>query len=160
MVFIAEMELWIVGDGDISTSLKKRVQELDLINRVKFLGKVPYAELHSITLQAKIGLSLEENLGKNYYFALPNKLFDYIQARIPVIVSNLPEMRKIVETHGVGKVIMERNPKGLAAEINQMLLDKEHQKIELIKLEEAAHSLCWENEKILVTELFKKVFIT
>ena len=57
------------------------------------------------TAQADLGISLEENLGLNYYYALPNKLFDYIQARIPVLVSDLPEMAAVVHSYGIGKVI-------------------------------------------------------
>jgi glycosyltransferase involved in cell wall biosynthesis len=154
MRFLPDMELWIAGNGDISASLKKRVQTLNLLDRIKFLGKVPYQELHSITSQAKIGLSLEENLGKNYYFALPNKLFDYIQARIPVLVSDLPEMKKIVEAEDIGEVIVERKPKVLAEQIKRILLDLGQNNRRQIKLEDAARRLCWENEKEIVINLF------
>jgi len=158
MVLLPELELWIAGGGDIEPALKQQVQELHLETRVKFLGRIPFSDLHAITLQARLGLTLEENLGKNYYYALPNKLFDYIQARIPVIVSNLPEMRKIIEDHGVGEVLMDRNPEILAALILKVLSDDVKITDLNNNLQQAARLLCWENEKIKVTHLFNKVF--
>lgn len=157
MVLLPEMELWIVGGGDIETELKQQVLEFHLENRVKFIGRIPYSDLHALTLQARLGLSLEENLGKNYYFALPNKLFDYIQACIPVIVSDLPEMRKIIEDHGVGEILMDRNPDILAALILKVLSDDDKMTDLSNHLQQAARILCWENEKIKVTHLFNKV---
>jgi len=158
MVLLPEMELWIVGGGDIETELKQQVQDLQLENQVKFLGRIPFSDLHDITLKARIGLSLEENRGKNYYYALPNKLFDYIQARIPVIVSDLPEMRKIIEDNGVGAVLKDRNPEVLAALILQVLSDDESLAGLNNKLQYTAQLLCWENEKNKVSNLFNKVF--
>lgn len=51
------------------------------------------------------GIYLMENICKNHDFALPNKLFDYTMAKIPVIVSNLKEMGKFVHENGVGYTI-------------------------------------------------------
>ena len=56
------------------------------------------------TIQADVGISLEEDLGLNYRFALPNKVFDYIQAGVPVLVSDLPEVRSLVDQYGVGMI--------------------------------------------------------
>ena len=49
-------------------------------------------KLRKITLQADLGISFEERKGLNYYYALPNKIFDYIHAMVPVLVSPFPEM--------------------------------------------------------------------
>ena len=76
--------LVIAGDGDIAIQLKTLAHSLRLQDKVKFLGRMLFNEVKYITVQADLGLSIEEDLGLNYKYALPNKLFDYIQAEIPV----------------------------------------------------------------------------
>ena len=75
--------LIIVGDGDISIPLKQLTADLELQDRITFLGKIPLDEMKLYTAQADLGISIEEDLGLNYRYALPNKLFDYIQQEIP-----------------------------------------------------------------------------
>jgi len=42
--------------------------------------------LHKLTPLANLGLSLEKNLSLNYRFALPNKIFDYLQGKVPILI--------------------------------------------------------------------------
>jgi glycosyltransferase involved in cell wall biosynthesis len=122
MKFLDGAELWIAGDGDITEQLKLMVAELKLDQKVKFLGRLPLAELSQITRKADLGISLEEDLGLNYRFALPNKLFDYIQAGVPVLVSNLRKMRKIVEQDRMGAIAETHQRKELAETMKRALL--------------------------------------
>ena len=98
MQYLNDFELWIIGSGDIENELKLRTKELNLPEKVKFLGRKNIEQLPEYTIQADLGISIEKNLGLNYYYALPNKIFDYIQAEIPVLCSNLPEMSNIAKT--------------------------------------------------------------
>ena len=52
-----------------------------------------------------MGLSIEENNGLSYYYSMPNKVSDYIQQRVPVVVSDFPEMRKVVDRFNAGEKI-------------------------------------------------------
>ncbi|MFW6226781.1 MAG: glycosyltransferase, partial [Bacteroidota bacterium] len=88
------VKMVIIGTGDIDHQLKSLVKSLKLDTEVFFPGRISPDELPVLTRAAVLGFSLEEDLGKNYRYALPNKLFDYIHAEIPVIVSALPEMTK------------------------------------------------------------------
>ncbi len=155
MQYINNYELWIAGTGDIDDKLKALTDELNLKHKVKFLGRIALAELHTITCKAKLGLSFEEDLGKNYRYALPNKIFDYIQAHIPVLVSDLPEMAHIVKEYEVGEVLKNRNPKNVAKQILQMLNTNEKLVLWKIHLAKAANELCWENEKQKLLAVFK-----
>lgn len=80
MNYIQNARLVIAGSGDILTKLQQLVINEKLQNKVEFTGRLPLEELGKLTPQADLGLSIEEDLGLNYRFALPNKLFDYIQA--------------------------------------------------------------------------------
>ena len=156
MKYISDTTLLIVGDGDIRDALRKQVRTMELEHKVFFLGRVPPEVLHKITCQCHLGISLEEDLGLNYRMALPNKIFDYIQARIPVLCSNLPEMAALVQEHGIGAVCPDRTPEGLARQILSMLTDRQATMRWKKNLEAAAEVLCWENERHLLEGLVSK----
>jgi len=85
-----------LGKANIEIKLRKQMLESNLMDRVQFLGQLTPTKLRLITPTAWLGLSLEEDMGLNYRYALPNKLFDYISANVPVLVSDLPEMKKLL----------------------------------------------------------------
>lgn len=157
MLHVHNAKLWIVGSGDIEDKLKALVKSYKLDEKVIFIGRVSFNELHDITCQASLGLSLEENIGLNYYYALPNKLFDYVQARIPVVVANLPEMRSLVLKYQIGEILDERGPQALANKINSILNDKIQYEIYRQNLGIAASELIWEKEEKILIELLKRV---
>ena len=149
MNFIEKSILVIVGGGPTERDLKKQVRDLKLENKVKFLSKLPPHELQKITPKADLGISLEEDKGLNYRYALPNKLFDYIQAHVPVLVSDLPEMKKIVEQYDVGEIVKSREPQNLASQVTELLKRKKNYQP---ALEKASKDLIWENqEKVLLS---------
>ncbi len=157
MKFLEKARLRIVGTGDIEKKLKQMVSRLKLRDKVEFTGRLPIEDLWNYTARARVGVSLEEDMGLNYQYALPNKLFDYVQARIPVIVSDLPEMRLIVEKYGIGEILTERTPEALASLIEQTMDRKHVEENYRINLELAARELCWEREEEKLITFFKRV---
>lgn len=155
MQFLPNCKLTIVGTGDVENELKQLCSKLNLSERVKFFGRITPEKLHPITCSATIGVSIEEDLGLNYRFALPNKLFDYIQAYLPVLVSDLPEMASVVNKYNIGQIISTSSTtQELANTINEMLNN-------VPKLNEwtknaalAANDLTWETEKWKVKQIF------
>ena len=146
MAYLDKYRLQIFGDGTITQDLVRLRDSLPLGNRVEFMGRIPFAEIRMYTRQAALGISLEENIGLNYYYALPNKLFDYIQAEIPVLVSDLPEMRRIVTDYEIGQVVRDRAPEILARQVEEMMSSEEQRKKWKKNLHRAAGELRWENE--------------
>lgn len=137
----------IVGRGDCEEELKKLTKEMGLENRVDFIGPVPFEELHNFHKNVFVGIALHEKLGLNYFYSLPNRLFDYLQAGIPVLASNFPDMAEFVNANKTGLVIDSMEPKKIAIAIkevceNQVLRKKWQQTIPL-----AAKKFTWENEK-------------
>lgn len=117
--------LLIIGSGDILNMLRKRVADLDLMSRISFTGRLPMEELPWYTQQAVIGISLEQDMGLNYRLALPNKIFDYMHAGLPVLVSDLPVMAKVVKEVSFGVVCNKFDPESLAGIIVDMTADQE-----------------------------------
>jgi glycosyltransferase involved in cell wall biosynthesis len=149
MEFLPDLRLLIAGQGDILEELKLRVKTRNLGDRIDFLGRLVPKELKKLTKTASLGFSLEEDLGLNYRYALPNKIFDYIHAGIPVVVSDLPVLSKLVSKNGIGEILVERNPKSLAELIRKVLSKKEFYKT---SLDNAAGKFNWNEEK----KVFKK----
>ena len=142
MALLEDHILVIMGSGDILENLEQLVLAEGLENKVKFTGKLHPKELKHLTPNAAIGISLEEDLGLNYRYALPNKLFDYIHAEVPVIVSNLPDMKTLVQEYTIGEVLTERTPEALARMIHK-IAHTEYSK----KLQQAKQELNWKEEK-------------
>lgn len=157
MQYIDDAVFIVVGEGDISTQLRTLAHSLRLQNKVKFMGRLSFDEVKYITVQADLGLSIEEDLGLNYKYALPNKLFDYIQLEIPVLVSNLPEMKKIVNDYHIGAILDNHQPEQMAKQINQLLNDGEKISLWKLNLKKAAEELCWENEKEILKAIYRKI---
>ena len=135
----------IAGTGDIEDKLKHLVEEKEVADKVEFRGRMSPGELFRLTCAADLGISLEEDLGLNYRYALPNKLFDYIQCRVPVLCSALPEMSKVVESYGIGVVVRDRDPIRMAGTVRYMLKERSAGAWREA-LEKAAGELSWEKE--------------
>ncbi len=152
MQFIKDSVFVIVGTGDIAMELHTLVEEEGLADRIIFKGRLLPGELSQLTMSADLGISLEEDLGLNYRYALPNKLFDYIQSRIPVLCSDLPEMSRIVRTYGIGIATDEKDPERLSGIIRYML-EEWNSGAWKDALDLAADQLCWENESQVYLDL-------
>ncbi len=154
MHHVENAKLIIAGDGDIKSELEQLVGKENLQNKVEFTGRLPLEKLTKLTPQADLGLSVEEDLGLNYRFALPNKLFDYIQAQVPVLVTDLPEMSAIVNQYKVGEITSSLEPKFLAQKIDAAILEEEKRKEWFKNLKIAAKELTWENEEKIIQDIY------
>ena len=156
MQFIDNAILLIIGSGDVIDILKKMVFNFNLENKIIFLPKMPIDKLFEYTVHADIGLTLDKDTNINYRLSLPNKLFDYIQARIPILSSPLIEIENIIKKYNIGVLIENHDPAHIAEKINSMLADENRLKIWKENLNFAASELCWENEEKKLIEIFEK----
>lgn len=155
MLYVDDAVFIVAGSGDIDLELRAKVEEMGLAEKVHFKGRLLPDKLLPLTMSCDLGISLEEDLGLNYRYALPNKMFDYIQCRVPVLCSALPEMTRIVRTYGVGIATEERDPKKLAGIIRYML-EERSKGAWRGALDKAAEELCWENESQVYLDLLNQ----
>lgn len=149
MPLIENAKLVIIGDGDIKNELIKRVELANLTHCVVFVDKMLPDQLKEYSKQATIGLCLLDNIGLSYYYALPNRIFDYIQARLPILATSFPEITKIVANYNTGILINHYEPEYLADIINQML-ENPYPTNHFNKL---AMQFCWENEEEILISI-------
>ncbi len=153
MLYVSDAVLIIIGDGDVIPSAKIIVEKYELSTKVLFFGKRPYSELMQFTHYADIGLALDKPKSLNYKYALPNKLFDYINTQTAVISSNLIEIEKIVKHYEIGCVIEQTEPKLIAAAINSLINNPELLATYKNNCKAAAKIENWENEKVKLKAL-------
>lgn len=156
MAYLPDYQLVIAGYGSIEQPLRGLAAGRPFKDQITFTGFLPPAQLLATTRSAMLGMSLEADRGASYHFALPNKLFDYIQAGVPVLVSDLPEMAAVVRDHGVGDLLLEteRKPELLAAKIRAICEDVDKYSVLALNCQQAAQVLSWENERSRVEAIY------
>ena len=144
--FIDNLDLIIIGYGKVEAELKAFTVAQKMTNRVHFLGRVDRDKLFNYTKKATLGMVLEEPLGLSFQYSLPNKLFDYIHAEIPIVAGNLPEISRIINQYKVGVIVDNYQPKTIAKSIHNLL----NNETLLSKIKQNQHQakeiLCWEIE--------------
>lgn len=144
----------IVGYGDCADAIARRVARGDVCDRVLLVGKVDPEELPSFTRLADLGVNLLHPTGKNHLYALPNRLFDFIHADVPLLTTDLPEVSRVVELYGVGRVVDDCSPQGLASAIGDELSCWEKRPDKRLLFDRARRELCWEEEEKIVRGIY------
>jgi len=155
MTNLENCDLVILGTGVFKDKFENIATELGLNNRVHFLGNIDQSELINYTSGADIGIALIENISMSYYYALPNKLFEYIMAGLPVLISNLPQMKKIVEDYKVGKIVNMENSEEIEKALKVMISDENQLRVYKQNTILASNELNWQKEYEKVKHLFE-----
>jgi len=155
MPYIDNAVFYVAGDGDILQRLQNYVTEKQLNEKVIFLGRIPFEELHAYTVSADLGISLLENKGLNYYYSLPNRIFDFMHAHVPIIATDFPEIHKVVAGSGTGVLIDGHEPEALAHAIQAALTEWEHKPEKSAIFNEACKQYNWETEEKKLLMIFE-----
>jgi len=147
--------LVVLGTGAFQLKYQKIAVELGIENRIHFLGNIEQKELINYTAAADIGIALIENISKSYYYALPNKLFEYIMAGLPVLISNLPQMKKIVLDYEVGEIVDLENSDEVANKLKILIEDKNKLDYYKQKTILASDELNWQSEYQKIKHIFE-----
>ncbi|MDZ7846781.1 MAG: glycosyltransferase [Owenweeksia sp.] len=149
-----EVMLMIVGSGDALPGLKQMASQLNLEHRVFFIPRQPYLKMLQYTLQADAGLSLDKPTSPNYQYSLPNKIFDYIKCGLPVVVSSVVEVKKVVEAYEIGAICSDHQPKNIA----QAILSVKSKGKTVFKkgLAKAATENNWQRERQVWEKIFRR----
>lgn len=152
-----DARLIIMGQGDIKAKLESMVKNWGIEDKVCFKGRLPFEQMMKITRSAKLAISIDKPDNGNYAISLPNKIFEYISACVPVLVSPLCEIEPVEQKYQTGVFIRSYNPKELAKQITELLSDNQSLDTMAANCQKAAGELCWENEQKKIFELIEAV---
>lgn len=148
------LDFYLVGNQNYTNQLKEIAKPFPTI---RFLEPVPFNDIIPTMNQYDVGLYLLEPTGFNTEYALPNKFFEYIQARLMLAIGPSYDMKKIVEQYNLGIVSRNFDSNELAIELNKLSYDdiltyKENSNI-------AAKELCYENESKKLTVILDELLM-
>ena len=144
-----ESVMVFMGYGDLEEFIISATNEN---NNIYFHKAVSPDVLLEYTVSADFGIATIEDSCLSYRYCLPNKLFEYMMAEVPVIVSNLYEMKRLVEDNNIGVVAEENTPDGLKEAIKKAsLLNKEELYINIQKIKKIYN---WEEQEKVLLEVY------
>ena len=141
-----EYLLLIIGGGDVISKLKKMSAHFNLSNKIFFMDKLSPKQLFHYTSNSDLGVTLDKDTNLNYRFSLPNKIFDYINAGVPVLASTLPEIENLILKFNIGAFIYNHQPEHIASKIKETITSTEY-RIWKDNTNEAKKINNWSNEK-------------
>ena len=152
---LPDAHLLLLGvEGSRADGLARLAREAGIGERIHPLPPVAPAAILSHTAQADVGVSLLEDSCENHRLALPNKLFEYIAAGLPVVVADLPEAAKLVRARGIGWCADPADPASVAAALRKALAHQDDDGLRR-RLGRAAAELTWEAEKSRLLALYE-----
>ena len=143
-----------IGDGNLWKTIETMRTKWKLENKVEMIRKLPPSELKRYTPLAHLGFSLDGFNDINFLYNLPNKIFDYIHAGVPVIATAIPEVKKILEQYQCGICSKSQDPQEIAHHIKSLMDNYGHYQQLKRNTLIAAQELCWENEKTKLMDIY------
>ena len=128
LAYLPDCHLALIGAGPEHEAAGAVAQSLGVQDRLHVHERMPFDLLRRCTAAADIGLSLDRPTVDNFRFSLPNKLFDYVHAGVPVVCSDLPVAGRFVRDEGVGQVAVSASDddsiaQSVAAAVQSLRLD-------------------------------------
>ncbi len=138
---------------------------INLLNnteKVKYFGFVPWQEVSKYLINANVGFVLLQPVPAFLYCPGENivKLFEYMSARLPVIISNFPNLKKLILNIGCGIPVDPTNPKEIAKAIDYLIEQPDEAK----KMGENGRKAVlekynWENEEKKLLRIYEELLI-
>lgn len=139
-----------MGYGQLEALVKKYSENC---SNIYHHSAVSPSVLLDYTSSADYGISFIEDSCLSYRYCLPNKIFEYLMAGIPILSSNLLEMRRLVDNEQVGVVAQENSIEGF----RQAVVDSLSQDYSLIQKNvlNARKRYCWEEQEKVLEKIYE-----
>jgi len=153
--YLNDGKIVFLGWGSIEQELKELVRDKMLQDRVLFIEPVPADQVVAYIASASLGIVITQFTSLNNYYGTPNKLFEYIHAGLPVVGSDFPELKRVIEGYKIGRTFDPEDPEDIATAINLVLADEEEYQAMRRNTLEAAKVFNWENESRKLVALYE-----
>ena len=154
MPLVPEIELRIVGWGDIGSKLREQASDSSAADRIHFMGWITPPQLQQVTAEALLGINLLDGNSLSYQYSLANKFFDYMHAGVPSLNMDFPEYRRIIEQFPVGILVSDLNHVSLAQYISDIIVDEPRMLSMKSACMDARQTYCWQQESMILKKLF------
>jgi glycosyltransferase involved in cell wall biosynthesis len=157
MATLAEVQLALVvsPEDPLVRELLDRAEELAVSDRVRLVPKVPPESVVPFISEADVGVfPLARYPGGD--LALPNKLFEYLHAGLPMVVSDSPAMADFVRRHGLGEVAPVDDARTWAQAIERAL-QPPHYRDRVSQWEALKEEWCWERQAERLVGVYRQV---
>jgi glycosyltransferase involved in cell wall biosynthesis len=123
LALVPEVRLRAVGPGSQAyrASLVQRAKLAGVDDRLELAPPVPPGAVAEALRDAAAGLCLIQPVCRSYELTLPNKLFEYAAAGVPMLVSDLPVMAAVVRRQGLGEVVPPTDAAAIAQGLRRLL---------------------------------------
>ncbi len=155
MLLMPGIHLRLVGEGDLSESLRDRASQSSARDRIHFAGWKSADEMKILTKEASLGINLLSGASQSYFYSLSNKFFDYMHAGVPSVNMDFPEYRQIISAYEVGILIHELSPEAVATGILHVIRDTDKIAAMRISCYKACREYCWENETVKLRQVME-----
>jgi glycosyltransferase involved in cell wall biosynthesis len=147
------------SEGATQAQLEALIASEGVADRVKITPRVPFEVMLDWTASADIGLIIYPlDYSLNMRTLLPNKLFEYLMAGLPVLATPLDAVVEIIRTYNVGQIVSSVKPADIGAAINTMLSDRATlDRMRCNALEVARNELHWEKESQQLIHLYRSL---
>jgi glycosyltransferase involved in cell wall biosynthesis len=148
--------LALMGRDLTQGALATLVEREGVGDRVKILPPVPYEELLAWTASADLGLIIyRPSHSPNVRYCLPNKIFEYLMAGVPILASPLDAVSDLLHYYGVGRIVPSLEPAVVGSAINQLLDDNAARwRMRDNALRASHQDLCWERESARLVAVY------
>jgi glycosyltransferase involved in cell wall biosynthesis len=119
MNLLPELSLKFILYGSVNNKFLLELKNLDELGRLEYQGIIPYAQVTNRLKKADVGFICDYPL-KRHIEGLPVKLFEYMATGLPLIASNFPLWRQIVEKYNCGICVDPTKPKEIASAIRYL----------------------------------------
>lgn len=149
------VRLRLIGPGaePLIAALRLRAATAGVEDRVEFLPPVAPDRVVPALAGAGVGLSLFQPVCLSHELTLPNKLFEYLAAGLPILSSDMSVSGDFVRRHGVGEVVPATNPAAIAEGLRSLLAPGRREEL-APRIERVASEFSWEAERRELLEAY------
>ena len=157
MCEVEAMYLVFVGGGRLEGALRRKVAQAGLEDRIRFIPTVDLDQLPAYTASADIGVHPLENTCLNHYTTDSNKLFEYMMAGLAVVISDMPEIRSIIDRFKFGVLVPPGDTDRLVQAIKTMRDNEGLRQACSNNALGASNLVSWEQQEHVLLSLYKEI---
>jgi glycosyltransferase involved in cell wall biosynthesis len=154
---LEDVHLVLLGEGLLREELERLSASIGVQERVAFADFVHHEDVPRFISSADVGIIPYEPVGVNHYLCSPSKLFHYIMARLPIVCSDFPYLRRVVVQNAIGDVCDPQDPKSIAAAVRRLIDSPGAREACRERMGALRQTYCWEQQEKQFMSLYRSL---